>query len=230
MKYTINANPTLQQKPLTVIFCLPGNNFSNDFLCSWSELILWCVKNNIRPIMSSHYDAVVYYVRNKCLGGDVRRGKNQKPYNGQISYDYMMWVDSDIVFTPDHFKKLLERNLPIISGLYLMQGGTHYATVVDWDEKYFEKNGTFQFAQPKDFQGKTNPIEVDYTGFGFILAKYGVFESLEYPWFRPIFYNIGNAYDFCSEDVGICKLLKAAGNKIYIDPTVKVGHQKRVIL
>lgn len=227
MKYTIN---TKTQQPITIVFCLPGPSFSKEFLCCWSELLLWCTQNNIRPIMSSHYDAVVYYVRNKCLGGDVTKGIHQKPFDGKIPYNFLMWIDNDVIFSVDNFKKLLQRNLPIISGVYMMQNNINYATVKNWDEKKFEETGSFEFAKPSDFISITEPVEVDYTGFGFFLAKYGVFETLEYPWFRPIFYKFGNCYEFCSEDVGICQLLKAKGHKIFIDPTVRVGHQKKVIL
>ena len=229
MKNIINVSFEKQQKT-TIVFCLPGNNFSNDFLCCWSKLLVWCVQNNIQPIISSHFGAVAYYVRNQCLGGDVRRGIHQKPFAGTICYDYLMWIDSDIVFNIDDFTKLLQRNVPVVSGIYLMQGGTHYATVINWDEKYFVNNGAFEFAQINSFNNSINLVEVDYTGLGFFLCKYGVFETLEYPWFRPIFFNIGNCYDFCSEDVAICKLLKSKDQKIFIDPTVKVGHQKRSIL
>jgi hypothetical protein len=34
--------------------------------------------------------------------------------------------------------------------------------------------------------GKRNkPFTVDYTGFGWLLIKKGVFEDMEYPWFAP---------------------------------------------
>ncbi len=39
-----------------------------------------------------------------------------------------MWIDSDIVFTPQQFQKLLDHKEDIVSGIYKMDGGTHYAT------------------------------------------------------------------------------------------------------
>ena len=32
---------------------------------------------------------------------------------------------------------------------------------------------------------RKKPFTVDYTGFGWVLIKNGVFESLPYPWFAP---------------------------------------------
>ncbi len=73
-------------------------------------------------------------------------------------------------------------------------------------------------------------MEEDYTGFGVILIKRHVMESLEYPWFRPLWHEIGSCKDFSSEDSSICKLFKAAGYKINVDPKIRVGHLKEVVL
>jgi GT2 family glycosyltransferase len=122
----------------------------------------------------------------------------------------------------------------IASGLYLMADGSRepkkFATVVDWDEKFFEKNGYFKFVEREDIVGETKPFVADYTGFGFMLIKKGVFESLDYPWFQPIFFNIGNAHDFCMEDVGFCLKAKEKGHKVWINPQVIVKHEKKILL
>jgi hypothetical protein len=82
----------------------------------------------------------------------------------------------------------------------------------------------------KDVEGKSGLMEAAYTGFGFMLIKKGVFESMEYPWFRPVMKQIGNAMDFCMEDVGFCLTARERGYKIFVDPQVRVGHEKRVVL
>ena len=69
-------------KPLTIVFCLPGNKFSHNFLLSWSELMMYCVTHNIRPIISCKQSCNIYMVRSMCLGADILRGTKQKPFNG----------------------------------------------------------------------------------------------------------------------------------------------------
>ena len=91
---------------------------------------------------------------------------------------------------------------------------------------------------PKDIEYKqlikednTNLLEVSYTGFGFMLIKKGVFESLEYPWFRPLWKEIdGNIHEFMSEDVSICELFKKKNYKIYVNTNVVIGHEKSLII
>ena len=176
--------------------------------------------------LSQRYDSNVYYVRSKCLAADTRKGKNQPPFHGNLNYDYIMWIDSDIIFSTDDFEKLLSHQLDIVAGMYLMEGGQEYAIVKDWDEEEFKREGRFKFLTPADTFGKSEPFEVVYSGFGFMLIKRGVFETVEYPWFAPKFFEIGPCWDFCSEDVGFCLKAREAGFKIVIDPTITVRHEK----
>ncbi|MBD3393020.1 MAG: hypothetical protein GF418_13005 [Chitinivibrionales bacterium] len=90
------------------------------------------------------------YVRNMYLGGDVMRGPAQKPFGGKLEYDYVMWIDADVLFTPEQFERLLKHDRDIVSGVYLMEGGKACATVKDWDEAFFEKHGHFRFLMPED--------------------------------------------------------------------------------
>ena len=52
------------KRPLTIVFCLPGETFSHHFLKSWSELLMYCITHQIRPIISSHQSSNVHFVRN----------------------------------------------------------------------------------------------------------------------------------------------------------------------
>lgn len=219
----------IARKP-TIVFCLPGNNFSGDWLVCWTKLIAYCMQNQINFVVNNKSSCNIYYVRNMCLGADVSRGENQKPFDGKIEYDYLMWIDSDIIFTPEQFQNLLNHKKDIVSGLYLMENGTQYATVKEWDEEYFKMHSSFKFFNKADIEGKKSLIDVAYTGFGFILIKKGVFETMKYPWFKQLEFRIGNAVDMCMEDVTFCMRAKENKFDILVDPTVIVGHEKKRIL
>lgn len=219
---------------MKLLICLPGSNFSGVFLDSFLNFNSWCLRRGIETIISRQESCNIYYVRNMCAGGQVLSGKHQKPWQGQIDYDYMLWIDSDVIFNPEDFASLLSMDKDIASGVYLMsEKGGHpqrFATVKKWDEEYFLKNSSFEFLTKEDVRKSDTPFVADYTGFGFILIKKGVFEKLEYPWFRPIFFDFGEVRDFCMEDVGFCLHAKSNGFKVWINPQTIVKHEKKILL
>lgn len=223
-----------QYRGKTVVFCIPGRQFTNNFLLSWSDLFVWCLMNGINPLIVNRYSPNLYYVRNMCLGGNTILGTEQKPFNGSIKYDYLMWIDSDVVFTPQHFVELLKVDQPIVSGLYMTHDNIHYATVESMNDDTYRKTGAYKFLTREELSKKTKPFEVDYTGFGWMIIKYGVFEELEYPWFRPLWSDFSTSTtkieEFCMEDVAFCKLVKEKGYSIWVTPNAVVGHEKMMIL
>jgi len=240
-------SPAPGTKPhINVIFCIPGREFTANFLQSWTNLCNAMYQNGISFALSNAYSPVVYYARSACLRAHVLRGRNQKPFNGEYTYDYIMWIDSDIVFTPDDFFKLLERmqknpDMPMLSGLYLMADGHHTTCVDKWDEDFFQQNGSFKFLTLADMENKKKEQEFKelggvfpcvYIGFGWLMVRHGVHEQFEYPFFKPQFHELkgGEIYDFSSEDASFFLELREKGIKCFVDPDVKVGHEKMVVL
>jgi hypothetical protein len=174
-----------------------------------------------------------------CLNGNVLNGIEQKPFQGKLHYDYIMWIDSDQVFSVQHFMALLNTNEDIVSGYYMMKNCSQYAVVPNMNNDYFLKHGSYQFLDDSMIKEhiettKKHLMEVDYCGMGFMLVKKGVFEQLEYPWFQPetsefIFGNI-TIKDYNSEDVYFCKKCRELGYKVVINLNVRVGHEKKLII
>ena len=190
-----------------------------------------CRAAGVNLVLSRQYDAVVYYARNRVAGGDVRKGPKQAPWGGAVDYDYMLWIDSDVLFRFEDFQALLAHKVDLCAGLYLMADNARYAAVERMDAALFKERGEFEFLTPEALAGKRGLVPVDYCGFGFVLARRGVFERLEYPWFRPIYVELpGGISEFTSEDVGFCLKAKEAGIQMHVDPDVVVGHEKSVVL
>ncbi len=213
----------------TIIICCPGAAFSGGFIKSLTHLIKHLNNKGFKVYFCSTYSRNIYEVRNKCMLGKPEKGSDQKPFNG-MEYDYILWIDDDIIFTSDDFQKLYKEDKDVISALYLMADKTHYAAVEVWDEEYFHNNGAFQFLRKEDTKHRLLPFNVEYVGFGFILFKYGVFEKLKYPWFEPKYLQIKEAKDFSMEDVSLCLKLKQDSIPLYVHPEVVVGHQKTIEL
>lgn len=213
-----------------IIFCLPGREYSREFLLAWSELMAQVYSKGHTFSISQNYSSVVHFARAKCLGGDVRKGPDQKPFQGQVDYDVMMWIDSDIIFKSDDFFRILESPHKVTSGVYMMEDMQHIAAVKDWNEEYFKKYGTFKFLRPDDIVGVSTYMQVAYAGMGWMLIHKGVVENLKYPWFHSELQQIGDFVDMSSEDVAFCRALEASGHPVHLDTKLRVGHQKKMII
>jgi hypothetical protein len=79
---------------------------------------------------------------------------------------------------------------------------------------------------------RRKPFTVDYTGFGWVMIRHGVFERLEYPWFAPKMqvFESGAVQDMCGEDVSFCLDAKEAGIETWCDPRIRVGHEKTRVI
>lgn len=211
------------------VICMPGNTYSGDFLKSLFELCFYIQSEGGQFAISQQYSSMVNFARCKVAGADVTRGENQKPFGGQL-YDYMLWIDSDIAFNVDMFKKLVSMNKDVASGWYSQPGGTS-PVVQTMDDDFFRNNGTYQFLLAEELDKKKEIFKADYIGFGWVLVKQGVFEKMKYPWFAPKLQDLGNGIkDMCSEDVAWCLDAKAADVDIYVDPTCRVGHEKTIVI
>ena len=95
---------------MKIIFCIPGKSFSEHFLKSWSNLIKELQVMDINWELINLYYPIVSDARQKCLNKALT-----------LEYDYIMWIDSDIIFEPNDFKQLLSQDKDIVSGLYMIQ-------------------------------------------------------------------------------------------------------------
>jgi hypothetical protein len=214
-----------------VIFCMPGRDYSREFLLAWSDLLMQASARGHQCMISQQYSSVVHFARSKCLGGDVLKGPDQKPFQGSVEYDVMMWIDSDILFRPEDFFSMLESPHDVTVGLYMMEDLQNFAAVKEWNTDFFKKTGSFKFLRPDDIVGASQYIPVAYAGMGWMMLKKGVVEDLKYPWFWSPLENITDGIiDMNSEDVAFCKALEAAGHPIYVDTKMRVGHQKRMTI
>ena len=215
---------------MRVIFCLPGREFSDQWVRSWTDTITTLGQNGIEWAMSMAYDPVVYYARNRVLGGNNVDGRQQKPFGGKVDYDYQMWIDSDMVWRAQDVLSLLSHGKAIMSGCYLMANNDEFPLVEHLDYDRLLQQGTFKFINRTDMATRTDPFTVSYAGFGFIAVARGVMERLEYPWFRPRWVDQDGFLEFTAEDVGFCWSAAELGEKIWVDPTVRVGHQKSLVI
>jgi hypothetical protein len=221
----------------TVAIALPGREFSGNFLKNWSQTLLTLTQKGYKIIMMNEYSSFVSFSRMKTLGLDVLRGATQVPFNGEVDYDVWLTIDSDIFFIPEQVIELIEDTdkYPVVSGLYRMSDLQHYAAVKEWDDEYFKKHGTFEFLKVKDLDTSEKYMKVAYNGMGFFACRKGVIENLKYPYFSYPLIEIETEdgkvlRDMCSEDVAFCKNLKDAGYPVIVNTSLRVGHEKTLVI
>jgi hypothetical protein len=221
----------------TVAIALPGREFSGNFLKNWSQTLLTLTQKGYKIIMMNEYSSFVSFSRMKTLGLDVLRGATQVPFNGEVDYDVWLTIDSDIFFIPEQVIELIEDTdkYPVVSGLYRMADLQHYAAVKEWDDEYFKKHGTFEFLKVKDLDTPEKYMKVAYNGMGFFACRKGVIENLKYPYFSYPLIEIETEdgkvlRDMCSEDVAFCKNLKDAGYPVIVNTSLRVGHEKILVI
>ena len=222
-------------KGKTIVFCLPGRGVSYVFLKAFVQLCFDLVQSGASIQISQDYSSMVNFARCKCLGANVLRGPDQLPWDGNLKYDYQLWIDSDIVFGTEKFYQLVLMDKDIASGWYCTEDG-RTTSVAHWlEEEDFSKNGGVMNHENLDSISKRRkPFTVDYAGFGWLLIKHGVFEhpEIKYPWFAPKMqvFESGAVQDMCGEDVSFCLDAINAGFQIWCDPRIRVGHEKMRVI
>ena len=126
-------------------------------------------------------------------------------------YDYLFAVDHDISFPTDTLKKLLSHDKDLVSGVYI-QRNPH-----DHIIELYDHTGRITI----DRLGN-GIIPIKACGFGCVLVKKHVFESVGYPQFR--YHDALDHKDTFSEDHDFCKKAIEKGFKLFADTTVRCDH------
>lgn len=206
-----------------VIICTPGHSMMASYVKSLLALTEKLNQEDIRWAWSSEYSSMVSDAREITLNGSHKNSiTEQRPFEGLLTYDKLLWIDSDIAFTPDDAMKLIKSDKDIISGAYLLSTGevTAYPEML--------KSGY----RHEEVLKMTESIKVAGVGFGFLAVKTGVFEQLTRPWFQAAMFTTEDGFTFpiMGEDLSWCKRVTDKGYEIWLDPTVRVTHHKTMKL
>ncbi len=219
------------EKQKVIIFCIPGNKFNSAFLLNWSELLLKCLINNYRPILCQENDRNIFIERNKCLGGNIlENNKEQMPFQGNIEYDYIVWINPNVIFSFEDFEKIIKSDYDVTSGVYTLNNTLGISNIVkDFDYNFYKKNGTFNFLTNDSIikMDKINNryFEADFVDFGWVCIKKGVSEKIEYPWFDTYIKN-DEVISIFTDSYYYCKKLKEKGVKIMVDSNIKMNYSE----
>lgn len=135
-----------------------------------------------------------------------------------MNAEYILWLDSDMVFQPDllerMFKVMEENKLDFLSGLYYRRAKPY--TPIIFDKLEMREDGCHWHnleTVPSEL------IEIEGCGFGVVLMKTEIIANVfgsQGDLFTPLM-GVG-------EDLSFCWRARQAGYKLYLDPSISLGH------
>lgn len=201
-----------------VLIATPGRDVQMPYLKSLMHTLEVLQQKNISYKFINQYSSQVAAAREGTIMNDQFLDiTGNKPLLGKATYDKVIWIDSDMAWTPEDFLKLYESDKDIVSGVYISDHGVFMYTPSD-----------------KAHLLQTDLVEITHAGFGFIAIKQGVFEAMPRPWFQIRFAKqIIDQKEYLvpyGEDYSWCESARQCGFKIYLDPTVRLSHHKQIEL
>ena len=149
-------------------------------------------------------NSLIYDARNKFC---------QQAIEGE--FDYILWLDSDMVFPSYVLQQFIQDDKDIVAGLYFRRN--YPFTPVAFSELRRE-NGVLHLKDLEEWPDKM--FEVDGVGFGCVLMKAEVLKQVM---------NTHGGRCFLpdqklGEDCAFCKRADDCGFEIWCQPTARVGH------
>ncbi|MBX9583139.1 MAG: hypothetical protein K2X87_22760 [Gemmataceae bacterium] len=170
-----------------------------------------------------------YAVRRVYGYSQIDVGRNQLATDALADgFDELAWVDSDVVFRPDDLDRLRSHDLPFVCGLYPKKGPREFACAF--------LPGTAAVA----FGTAGGLTEVRYCGFGFVLTRREVYDTVRdrlrlptlnqrfpkplVPYFAPLAVTDGDGGWYLGEDYAFCERARQAGFRVMADTAVRLWH------
>lgn len=196
-------------------------------------------KWNVKMITMTHNKFPLDFNRNSAIDRAER----------EFKADYIQFLDADMVFPRETIPKLMEHisdKTPMATGLYWRKGGNMRCVVgkyAPWERhenkrKSIEEQG---FVAPDGsqclyYQPLTSydvPEPVDVSGMGCILSRLDCFKRLELPYFKYVNgFSTGGDFTFegISEEMWFFAQCKKKGIRMMMEPSVRCGHLKEVVV
>jgi len=154
-------------------------------------------------------------------GGPIDAVRNDLVQKALMCDCTHIWMtDTDQVYPQNVLMRLLSHDVDIVAAKVhkryppydpiLLRGTLDHFDVVP-DEEWSKDDGKL--------------VEVDATGFGSVLINMEVFEKIGRPWFN---FDLYNSKEPVGEDIGFYTKAKAAGYRVFVDCSIKIGHLVRM--
>ena len=144
------------------------------------------------------------------------------------AYDYLFFVDDDIVLPPDALERLLEiaegdATVAVAGGLYYSRDSARPIAVADWHSDDTSSAHIPAFSS-------NAATTVDGVGFGCALLRVSVARGFDEPYFPAHIFieRAARRVRQCDEDYRYCERVRNAGFRVVLDARVRCEHYDRV--
>jgi hypothetical protein len=137
-----------------------------------------------------------------------------------MGVDYLLMIDSDMVFPDNALEKLLALDKDIATGVYYQKSWPFRPNIFRWTGGEVDVHENYSDT-PKE------PFRVDSTGGGLLLISKKVLQEWDYAKqgkpFNHILHDDDNGGILIGEDTSFCLRCKDK-YEIWADPTIRLGH------
>ena len=141
-------------------------------------------------------------------------------------YDYILWIDSDMVFESTVLYDLLEADKDIVSAVCFMRRAPYEPCIYS----KMRMGATLEEDQiEKYYDYPEGVFEVEACGLAMVLMKVVVLEDILYKTGQP-FFPIRSDHRTLGEDLSFCYNARKSGHKIWATSKPKVGHIGKMIV
>ena len=144
-----------------------------------------------------HATSIIYLAREELANKAINDG-----------YEYMLWLDSDMVFTPDHFDLLRSLKTDFATGIYRSRRDRYLYVIKQIEDK-----------DRRVDKLPNEPFKVAACGFGFVLIKTEVLYKV-----RANFMTCFTPTPSSGEDYAFCERVLKLGIDIIAHPDVLPDH------
>ena len=204
--------------------------------------IVWCDNGNVDgKFMHGVTDVILrsgvqFSVTMRSQGNQIARQRQTVAdyWYDKTDHEWLLWVDSDVVITPETFKLLWDnrdaKERPILTGVYFTTDNPEEPLMVPMPTIFkFVDNQDGGFGLERIHPLPENKlIKVDAAGMGYVLMHRSVIERIrkELP-DAQLFMEMGRGTKFIGEDIYFFALCDKVGIPLYCHTGALAPHMKR---
>jgi hypothetical protein len=201
MSKSINDQSIWDVRPIKLSILVPTRDMVHThFAYSLTQLV--------RTTSESNVDVYVFFDSSTIL---LNQRENLIKKAKEVNSDYVIWIDSDMMFPATTALRLLAHNKDIVGCNYMKRSKplkpVAYTDLTNWD--------SFLPLEPKD-----ELVKVEGVGMGCLLMKLNVFESISKPYFEFTYKE--DSEDWYGEDFNLLTKLREKGHEVLIDTVLSM--------